>query len=221
MAREHRVLPYIDMPIQHGSDAVLARMRRPERAHTIRSRVAQLRDAVPDAAIRTTCIVGFPGETDDDFARLCDLLEDVRFERVGAFTYSPQEGTRAAALPDDVPMAVKHDRLERLTDLQRAITAERLERHVGRVARAIVDRVDGGVAEGRVVWQADEIDGITRFEGSGAVPGSVVDCELEAVVDDDDFSARLVRVVHAAPDLGRLSRQLPVMRQAASASYGR
>jgi ribosomal protein S12 methylthiotransferase len=141
MARESRVLPYLDMPIQHGSDPVLARMRRPERAKTIRQRVARLRDAVPDVAIRTTCIVGFPGETDDDFARLCDLLEEVRFERVGAFTYSPQEGTRAAAIADDVPMAVKMERLERLTDLQRAITAERYERHVGRTVRAIVDVV--------------------------------------------------------------------------------
>src|SRR6185437_14722136 len=118
MAREPRVLPYLDMPIQHGSDAVLARMRRPERARTIRERVARLRATVPDVAIRTTCIVGFPGETESDFARLGALLED------------------------DVPMPVKRDRLERLTELQRAITAERYERHIGTRVRGIIDRVD-------------------------------------------------------------------------------
>ncbi len=130
------------MPIQHGSDAVLARMRRPERAHTIRERVARLRATVPDVAIRTTCIVGFPGETESDFQQLCDLLEEVRFERVGAFTYSPQEGTSGALLEDDVPMPVKRDRLERLTELQRAITAERYERHIGS-ARAWHHRSSG------------------------------------------------------------------------------
>jgi len=225
MSRESRVLPYLDMPIQHGSDAMLARMRRPERAHTIRERVARLRDTVPDVAIRTTCIVGFPGETESDFAQLCDLLEEVRFERVGAFTYSPQEGTSGALLEDDVPMPVKRDRLERLTELQRAITAERYERHIHRSVRGIVDRIDEVTGEtvGRAVWQADDIDGITRFHGS-ATPGSIVDCVIEDVVDDYDFVARIVGV-HAAPAANvlaiRAGRSLPVMAAAATASYGR
>ena len=102
VAREPRILPYLDMPMQHASDAVLARMRRPERKRTIRDRVARFRDAVPDVAIRTTCIVGFPGETDSDFDELLDFLTEIRFERVGAFAYSPQEGTRAARHIDDV-----------------------------------------------------------------------------------------------------------------------
>jgi ribosomal protein S12 methylthiotransferase len=225
MSREPRVLPYLDMPIQHGSDAVLARMRRPERAHTIRERVARLRATVPDVAIRTTCIVGFPGETESDFAQLCELLEEVRFERVGAFTYSPQEGTSGALLEDDVPMPVKRDRLERLTELQRAITAERYERHIGRPVRGIVDRVDDLTGEtlGRTVWQADDIDGITRFRGSAA-PGSIVDCIIEDVADDYDFIARIAGV-HAAPasvpPAVRAGRSLPVMAGAATASYGR
>jgi ribosomal protein S12 methylthiotransferase len=224
MARESRVLPYLDMPIQHGSDSVLARMRRPERAHTIRERVARLRAVVPDVAIRTTCIVGFPGETESDFVELCDLLEEVRFERVGAFTYSPQEGTSGALLDDDVPMPVKRDRLERLTELQRAITAERYERHIGSTVRAIVDRVDDVTGEitGRTMWQADDIDGIARLTGSAA-PGTIVDCVIEDVVDDYDFAARITRV-HAAPvavvAAARASRTLPVMA-AATTSYGR
>jgi len=225
MSRESRVLPYLDMPIQHGSDAVLARMRRPERARTIRERVARLRDTVPDVAIRTTCIVGFPGETESDFAQLCDLLEEVRFERVGAFTYSPQEGTSGALLEDDVPMPVKRDRLERLTELQRAITAERYERHIGHSVRGIVDRLDDISREvvGRTVWQADDIDGITRFRGTAA-PGSIVDCVIEDVADDYDFVARIVGV-HAAPaaivPAIRATRSLPVMAAAATTSYGR
>ena len=225
MAREPRVLPYLDMPIQHGSDAVLARMRRPERARTIRERVARLRETVPDVAIRTTCIVGFPGETESDFQQLCDLLEEVRFERVGAFTYSPQEGTSGALLEDDVPMPVKRDRLERLTELQRAITTERYERHIGSRVRGIVDRIDEITGEpiGRLVWQADDIDGITRFHGAAA-PGSLVEAIVEEVVDDYDFVARIVSVTASPAALApavRASRALPVMASATTASYGR
>src|SRR5215210_1794523 len=125
IAANPRIVRYLDMPMQHASDAVLERMRRPERRRTIREKVARFRDAVPELAIRTTCIVGFPGETEQDFERLLGFLEEVRFDRVGAFTYSPQEGTRAYEMVDDVPDAIKRERLERLTDLQRGITAER------------------------------------------------------------------------------------------------
>ena len=152
------------MPIQHASDSVLERMRRPERERTIREKVRRVREAIPDVAIRTTCIVGFPGETDADFERLLDFLEEIQFERVGAFTYSPQEGTRAHAMADDVPDDVKADRLERLLDLQRAVTAERYERFVGKRTRGIVDR-RGDRLEARAIWQADDIDGITWLEG--------------------------------------------------------
>src|SRR5581483_6130617 len=117
MATERRILPYLDMPIQHASDAILARMRRPERQETIRNNVRRIREVVPDVAIRTTCIVGFPGETDRDFETLLAFLEEVQFERVGAFTYSPQEGTRAAQLDDDVPDDLKRERLERLNEV--------------------------------------------------------------------------------------------------------
>ncbi|HXE61252.1 MAG TPA: 30S ribosomal protein S12 methylthiotransferase RimO [Gemmatimonadaceae bacterium] len=224
MARERRIVPYLDIPIQHGSDAVLARMRRPERAATIRSCVARLRDAVPDVAVRTTCIVGFPGETHEDFEQLCDLLEDVRFDRVGAFTYSAQEGTRAAALADDVPAALKRERLDRLTDVQRAIGAERAERYVGRTVPAIVDRAvgDDGRAEARLWWQADDIDGITYLDGD-VTPGSIVDCVVESVETDDDFAARVERVTMPAapPASGARVRALPVLSGVATGSYGR
>jgi ribosomal protein S12 methylthiotransferase len=222
MSREPRVLPYLDMPIQHASDEVLKRMRRPERRDTIRARVADIRSRIPDVAIRTTCIVGFPGETDEDFESLLTFLEEMQFERVGAFTYSPQEGTRAAALPDDVPDATKRERLERLVELQRLVTAERYERRVGRIARALVDRVhEDGEIEARATWQADDIDGVTRILGDRALlPGSLVEIAVERVVDDYDFDASLVRVVSSPALATSRARALPVVG-ATLGSYGR
>jgi ribosomal protein S12 methylthiotransferase len=225
MAREDRIVPYLDIPIQHGSDAVLQRMRRPERARTIRERVARVRESIPGIAIRTTCIVGFPGETEDDFRRLCDLLEEVQFERVGAFTFSPQEGTRAAQLDDDVSESVKLERLERLTELQRAITAERYERLVGRRTSAIVDRAgEGGrPAQARLICQADDIDGVAWLSGAAPV-GALVECTVDDVVDDYDFTARVERVAHAPPAAAGAtprSRSLPVMAGVVNGSFGR
>jgi ribosomal protein S12 methylthiotransferase len=220
MATESRILPYLDMPIQHASDAVLARMRRPERQHTIRDRVAKIRSLIPDIAIRTTCIVGFPGETAEDFETLLAFLEEVQFERVGAFTYSAQEGTRAAEMNDDVPEAVKRERLERLNELQRLITAERYERRLGRVVRALVDRVDDDVVQARTAWQADDIDGVTYVSGASSVrPGTFVDVRLDEVLDDVDFSASLVSIEATPPARIRAARALPVL--ATIGSFGR
>jgi len=221
MATEARIVPYLDMPIQHGSDTVLARMRRPERQGSIREKVARIRAMVPDVAIRTTCIVGFPGETEDDFRTLLSFLEEIQFERVGAFTYSPQEGTRAAELDDDVPESVKRARLEELNELQRLVTAERYEQRLGRTVRALVDRVDDGTVQARTAWQADDIDGVTFVQGvDGVAPGTFVDVRLDDVVDDYDFSGSLVRV-HSAPSAApRIVRALPVIATTIG-SYGR
>jgi ribosomal protein S12 methylthiotransferase len=222
IAREDRILPYLDMPMQHAADEVLARMRRPERKRTIREKVARFRDAVPGVAIRTTCIVGFPGETESQFTELLEFLEEIRFERVGAFTYSPQEGTRAAELTDDVPDAIKRERLERLTELQRAITAERYEERVGKVARAIVDRPSSIGSQARLAWQADDIDGVTYLDESYP-PGSLVDVAVEEVVEDYDFRASVVRSIEPPilvrpPQRSQIS--LPVL-QTTMGSYGR
>src|SRR3954471_5855961 len=223
MARESRILPYLDMPMQHASDAVLARMRRPERQRTIRDRVRTFREVVPDIAIRTTCIVGFPGETDEDFSQLMSFLEEIQFERVGAFTYSPQEGTRAAEYKDDVHEAVKRERLERLTELQRAITSERYEARTGRTARALVDRVDTqkGTSQARLPWQADDIDGITQIDVA-LPPGTIAEVAVEEVVDDYDFQASLIRVAipPSGPQTTRAARQLPI-KQVTIGSFGR
>jgi ribosomal protein S12 methylthiotransferase len=225
VASDKRLLPYFDMPIQHGADEVLKRMRRPERNRTIREKVARIRDAVPDVAIRTTCIVGFPGETDDDFETLLQLLEDVQFDRVGAFTYSPQEGTAAANLTDDVPESLKQERLERLNELQTAITAERYEQRVGRTVEAIVDRVqDEDTIEARTIWQAHDIDGITlcRVQGAGyhARAGSLMTVRVDEVSDDVDLRATILQVSsHPTPATpARPMRALPLISIGA---YGR
>jgi len=223
VAREQRVLPYVDMPIQHGSDAVLARMRRPERQRTIRERVALFRAAVPDVALRTTCIVGFPGETAEQFEELLGFLEEMQFDRVGAFTYSPQEGTRATQYADDVHEATKRERLERLTELQRGITADRYETRIGRTALALVDRTDttAGTSEARLPWQADDIDGVTYLD-EALPPGTLAEVAVEEVVDDYDFRASLIRVALpvGAPERRRARRELPVS-QVTIGSYGR
>ena len=119
-------------------------MRRPERRDRQRTTLRRIREIVPDVSIRTTVIVGFPGETEDDVRALLDFLEEARFDRVGVFTYSAQEGTRAFDLPDDVPDEIKRERLERVTEVQRLVTADRYGERVGQVVRALVDRPGEG-----------------------------------------------------------------------------
>jgi len=194
MARESRIVPYLDMPIQHASDRMLERMRRPERQQSLRAKLGWLRSAIPDLAVRTTCLVGFPGETDAEFRELLGFLEEAQFDRLGAFAYSPQDGTRAMQYEDDVPDEVKRDRLEELLEVQRAISAERLARFVGRAADVLVDRVadpdeTGATHVGRVAWQADDVDGVTYVERGGwAEAGRFVRVRLVAS-EDYDFRA--------------------------------
>ncbi len=224
IAREPRILPYLDMPIQHASDSVLERMRRPERQKTIREKVAKFRDAVPGVAIRTTCIVGFPGETEEDFQQLVDFLQEIQFERVGVFTYSPQEGTRGALLEDDVPESVKLQRLEILQELQRHITAERYESRIGTVAPALIEAsaTADSPARARLPWQADDIDGVTWID-TDEPAGTIVEVLVEEVVDDYDFTASFKRVlipVATPPAAAARARALPMM-SSTMGSFGR
>ena len=221
IADEPRIVRYLDMPMQHASDAVLARMRRPERQATIRDKVARFRAALSGVAIRTTCIVGFPGETEADVAQLLDFLGEMAFERVGVFAYSPQEGTRAAQMDDDVPDDVKRERLERVQELQRHITAERYESRLGAHARVLVQESADGehAASGRAPWQADDIDGVTWLDRD--VPaGSFAEVEVLEVVDDYDFRARVLRLDDTPAPRVAAGRALPVMPSSVG-SYGR
>lgn len=224
IAREPRILPYLDMPIQHASDAVLERMRRPERQKTIRGKVARFREAVPGVAIRTTCIVGFPGETESDFQQLVEFLHEIQFERVGVFTYSPQDGTRAALLPDDVPDDVKRQRLETVQEMQRHITAERYESRIGSVVPALVEAsaVGGAAARARLPWQADDIDGVTWVHTTEPA-GSIIEVVVDQVVDDYDFVASFTRgLIPAAAPAGVTprGRALPML-SSSMGSFGR
>lgn len=200
LASESRILPYLDMPIQHGSDRMLKAMRRPERRETILERVGWLRDAIPGLTLRTTVIVGFPGEREEDFREMLDLLEEVQFERVGAFTYSVEEGTRAAELPDHVPQDVMDDRLEELMEVQRSISFERNSSYVGEEVTVLVDQaLDGDpdfVAVGRTAGQAVDVDGVTHLTGAGTWgPGDFV---RTRVVDAHDYDL-VAEVLGAAP----------------------
>jgi ribosomal protein S12 methylthiotransferase len=221
IAGNARIVPYLDMPMQHASDAVLTRMRRPERQRTMREKLGRFREAVPGVAIRTTCIVGFPGETEGDFQQLLDFLEEARFDRVGAFTYSPQEGTRAYDMVDDVPEVLKRERLERLTELQRGITAERYEERLGQRAVVLVDRAatSEGPATARAAWQADDVDGVTWVD-TDAPAGSFVEVTIDDVVDDYDFAATARRVLDAPTLAPRRTRALPMMAEAVAPAAG-
>lgn len=226
IAQQPRIVRYLDIPMQHASDTVLARMRRPERRARQREKIKQIRDAIPGVAIRTTVIVGFPGETEAEFQELCDFLEEVRLERVGVFTFSRQEGTHAYELADDVAEEVKRERQERVTELQRLITAERYESLLNRTHRAIVDRAGTPTerTQARLEIQADDIDGITWLEGAHDLsPGAIVHVRPASVVDDYDFTASVERIVSAINGVGtshhRVRRSLPLATTAGS--FGR
>ncbi|MEP7346403.1 MAG: 30S ribosomal protein S12 methylthiotransferase RimO [Gemmatimonadaceae bacterium] len=223
MASEPRIVRYLDIPMQHASDRVLERMRRPERQARQREKIRAIREVLPDVAIRTTVIVGFPGETESDVQELLDFLEEVQLERVGVFTYSAQEGTRAFELTDDVPEDIKRERLARVSELQRLVTAERYERLLGTTVRAIVDRAAGpdGLALARTAGQADDIDGITRVL-STAAPGSFLDVRLDDLVDDYDFVATEIARIGAAPlrEQRNRARVLPIAGSTIG-TYGR
>ena len=194
MASAPRIAPYLDIPIQHANDRMLERMRRPERQETIRAKVRALRERMPDLAIRTTAIVGFPGETETEFRELCAFAQELQFERLGVFAYSAQDGTRAADLPDDVPDDVKRARQDELIELQRGITEERLGRFVGRETDVLIDEElepdeTGATHAGRVPWQADDVDGVTWVaRGGWARPGDLVRVRIEGN-EDYDFRA--------------------------------
>lgn len=202
IANEDRILPYIDMPIQHASDPVLERMRRPERRDRLTERIVGLRKAIPDLTLRTTVMTGFPGETDADFKSLLDFMEEIEFDRLGAFAFSPQEDTRAAAMEDlFVPRDVAIDRLEELLEVQRAISADVMSREVGQTREAIVDRCEDGRLVGRTRAQADDVDGITDLgpETADYAPGTLIEVNITAATDFD-LEAEITQVLKSAPN---------------------
>lgn len=172
---EGRILPYLDIPFQHASTAVLKRMRRPAAAEKVLTRIAKWRDQCPDLTLRSTFIVGFPGETEADFEELLAFLDEAQLDRVGCFTYSPVTGAAANDLPDAVPEDIKQERYARFMAKQQEISRSRLQQKVGREIEVLVDAVDGEGAVGRSAADAPEIDGRVHMPGAtDLVPGDWV-----------------------------------------------
>jgi ribosomal protein S12 methylthiotransferase len=173
IATEPAVCKYLDMPLQHITDRMLRAMRRERSGAAIRRLVARIRAAVPGIALRSSFIVGFPGETEDDVRALLDFLAEAELERVGVFTYSQEENTAAAILPAQVPETAKRERRARVMAAQARVAARRAAAQVGRRVEVLVEDVRGGAPVGRTRTQAPEIDGVIRLSGR-AVPGEIV-----------------------------------------------
>jgi ribosomal protein S12 methylthiotransferase len=166
IASGRRLLPYVDIPLQHASDRLLRTMRRGVTADRQRRLIEKLRAEIPELTLRTTVIVGFPGETETDFEELCAFVRETRFDRLGCFRYSDEEGTAAFTLPDKVPRALARDRHKRLLALQSQILAEKQAALVGRELPVLVDAVGPHTAQARLASQAPEIDGGVVLRGA-------------------------------------------------------
>ena len=165
MAESDKVCDYLDMPIQHAADSILKSMNRGLGQDGIRNRIQRLRDAIPEIAIRTTLIVGYPGETENDFNSLQDFVEEMKFDRLGVFTYSEEEGTGAAHLDDNIPRQVKDDRKNLLIEIQNEISLDRNESFVGKTLNVLVDQEGENVSVGRTEYDSPEIDNIVHIQG--------------------------------------------------------
>lgn len=191
---EGLVLPYLDIPFQHASPKILRAMRRPANEAKVLERIRNWRSEVPEIAIRSSFVVGFPGETEEDFQYLLDWLEDAQLDRVGAFRFEPVEGAAANALPDQVPEEVKQERWQRVMELSAGISAEKLRAKIGRTLDVLIDAVDPGTggATGRSKADAPEIDGEVHLRDAGGLkPGDIVAVHVE---DSDEHDLYAVGV---------------------------
>lgn len=187
IASNPKICKYVDMPLQHSEDAILKRMRRPGRQRDVRELVAKIRERIPDVALRTTMIVGFPGETEEDFARLCDFVREMKFDRLGVFAYSQEEDTPAARLPDQVPDEVKQYRAHTLMEVQREVARENAAKYLGRTLDVLIERYDGrsDVYVGRSQYDAPEVDGEVYVSNIRANIGDIVKVRITHAYEYD------------------------------------
>ena len=188
---EGKILPYLDIPFQHASPRILKLMKRPGAIDKNLERIQKWREICPDLTIRSTFIVGFPGETEDDFEQLLSFIDQAELDRVGAFAYSPVDGAKANDLPDAVPEELKQDRLARFMELQAEISAEKLQRKVGSVQQVLVDSIDGELAIARSKADAPEIDGLVQIqdgERAGLKPGQFVEVTIMGADEHDLYA---------------------------------
>ncbi|MFC0445220.1 30S ribosomal protein S12 methylthiotransferase RimO [Pseudidiomarina halophila] len=177
---EGKLLPYLDIPLQHANKRILRLMKRPGSADRTLERIQNWRKICPDLTIRSTFIVGFPGETEEEFAELLQFLRDAKLDRVGCFTYSDVEGAKANDLPDPVPEEIKQERYARFMEVQQEISAARLQQKIGRTLQVLIDEVDDEGAIGRSYADAPEIDGLVFLNGEYDVkPGDMVNVRIE------------------------------------------
>jgi len=172
------------MPLQHGDREVLKRMRRPANVEWVYHTLETMRAAMPDLAIRTTFIVGYPGETDEEYQALYDFVNEIRFDRVGAFQFSFEPGTKSAPLGDPVPAEVKQERYERLMELQQNISLQVNQSYVGKTLDVLVEGFDNGLSIGRSYRDAPEIDGMVFIEGKAKV-GEIVSARITGAMTYD------------------------------------
>jgi ribosomal protein S12 methylthiotransferase len=182
---EGKVLPYLDIPLQHGSPTVLKRMKRPAASEKTLDRIQSWRAVCPDITLRSTFIVGFPGETEHEFNELLDFIREAKLDRVGCFKYSAVEGATANALENPVPEEIKEERWHRFMALQQEISAERLKQKVGQSIDVMIDEIGHDGAVGRSKGDAPEIDGVVYVsDAANLKPGDIVNRQ---VVDADDY----------------------------------
>jgi len=184
MAERRQILPYLDMPLQHAHPKTLYRMRRPSNVDWVHRTLAKMRAAIPGLAIRTTFIVGYPGETEEEFGTLMDFVRDLRFDRVGAFQFSFEPGTTSEPLGDPVPAEVKQERYERLMELQQPISMQINQSYVGRTLDVLVEGQDKGIIIGRSYRDAPEIDGLVFVEGRASV-GEIIPARITGAMAYD------------------------------------
>jgi ribosomal protein S12 methylthiotransferase len=190
---ERKVLPYLDIPFQHGSPTVLKRMRRPGQVEKTLSRIKAWREVCPDLTIRSTFIVGFPGETEAEFDELLAWLDEAQLDRVGAFKYSPVEGAAANDVAPHVAPEIQEERLARFMQKSAGISAAKLAAKVGKTMRVLVDSIDGTKAIARSEGDAPEIDGVVRIaRGSKLKIGEFAEVEITAS-SDHDLEAKLAK----------------------------
>jgi ribosomal protein S12 methylthiotransferase len=189
---EGKILPYLDIPFQHASPRILKLMKRPASSENNLERIKAWRKVCPHLTIRSTFIVGFPGETEEEFQALLDFLTEAQLDRVGCFAYSPVEGAKANELPDQIPEEIKQARLARFMAHQAEISAQRLQARVGQRGWVIVDEVVEEGAVGRSQADAPEIDGQVYIDGATHLQvGQIVEVQFEDA-DDHDLWAHLV-----------------------------
>ncbi|HME43551.1 MAG TPA: 30S ribosomal protein S12 methylthiotransferase RimO [Syntrophorhabdales bacterium] len=181
---EERIVNYFDLPIQHSEDRILGLMRRSYTKRDIEELVNKIRDRIPDATLRTTVIVGFPGETEEEFTRLCDFLGEWRFDNLGVFIYSKEEGTPAARLKGHLRKGIKKARSEKVMDLQKGISKEKLKRLKGERAKVIVESAEGTGMVGRILQQAPDVDGLAFIHGDCKV-GQIREGIITGTLDYD------------------------------------